>query len=261
MMKKLSVLITAVMMTTALAACTDKAAGDRLDVVKEKGVLRMGTEPTYPPMEFTDDNGKIIGFDADLMAHIASEMGLTLEVITTEFSGITEGLAADRFDAIAATMNITEERKEKVLFSEPYIDAVGLSIIVKPGSDINDFAGLTGKKIGIQQGTTSEDWTGTRDDLGDVTKYPRVTDALMDLSADRVDAVISDNVVAAYYMQEEGGNYLMLDELMEAGPVGIALPKDSPKLQAEVNKILADMMENGKMAELSEKWFGMNIYD
>lgn len=83
----------------------------------------------------------------------------------------------------------------------------------------------------------------------------------MDLSAGRVDAVVTDNVVGAYYMQEDGGNYIMIDELMEAGPVAIAIPMDSPELKAEIDRILAEMMENGKMAELSEKWFGMNIYE
>lgn len=259
--KKIALLLTAVVMTTTLAACSNSADGDRLDYVKEEGVLRVGTETTYPPMEFTDDTGKSIGFDIDMMEHIATEMGVTLEVISTDFAGITEGLAANRFDTIAATMNVTEERKQSVLFSEPYIDAVGLSIIVTPDSDIKSFADLAGKHLGIQQGSTTEDWTTTRDDLGEVTKYLRVADALMDLSAGRVDAVVTDNVVGAYYMKADAGDYVMIDELQEAGPVAIAIPKDSPKLKAEIDRILAEMKENGKMAELSEKWFGMNIYE
>lgn len=237
------------------------AATDRLDAVKSKGVLRVGTETTYPPMEFTDDTGKPTGFDIDMMQYIAERMGVTLQVITTDFAGITEGLSADRFDTIAATMNVTEDRKKRVLFSEPYIAAVGLSIIVTPGSDIKDFAGLSGKKLGIQQGSTTEDWTTTRSDLGEIKKYLKVADALMDLSAGRVDAVVTDNVVGAYYMKQNAANYVMLEELMEAGPVAIAIPMNSPKLKAEVDKILAEMKTNGKMAELSQKWFGMNIFE
>lgn len=247
---------------TAVTGCSNgEVDKDRLDVVKEKGVLRVGTETTYPPMEFTDDAGKPIGFDIDMMQYIADEMGLELEIITTDFAGITEGLAANRFDTIAATMNITEERKKSVLFSEPYIPAVGLSIILSTDNqDIKGFADLNGKILGIQQGSTTEDWTTTQTGLGEVKKYLKVSEALLDLSAKRVDAVVTDNVVGAYYMNQDASNYVMLDELTEAGPVAIAMPMNSPKLKAEVDRILADMVASGKMAELSQKWFGMDIF-
>lgn len=260
-LKTASLIIASTMVLASLSACSPAAAGDRLDAVKKAGKLRVGTETTYPPMEFTNDKQEIVGFDMDMMRHIAEKMGVTLEIVTTEFAGITEGLAANRFDTIAATMNITEARKKSVLFSEPYIPAVGLSIIVSPDNqDIKGFADLAGKKLGIQQGSTTEDWTATRTDLGGVQKYKLVAEALLDLSAGRVDAVVTDNVVGAYYMKTDATNYVMLDELMEAGPVGIAIPLDSPKLKAEIDKILAEMVTDGTMAQLSEKWFGMDIF-
>lgn len=259
--KKITVLLTAVMMTTMLAACSNTVEGDRLDYVKEQGVLRVGTETTYPPMEFIDEDGNPVGFDIDMMRHIATEMGVEMEVVSTDFAGITEGLSANRFDAIAATLNVTEDRKKSVLFTEPYIDAVGLSIIVTPESDIKSFADLAGKHIGVQQGSTADDWTSSQENLGEVTKYLRVADALMDLSAGRLDAIVTDNVVGAYYMKADAENYVMVDDLMEAGPVAIAVPMDSPKLKAEIDRILAEMMEDGTMAELSIKWFGFNIYE
>lgn len=259
-MKKISVLMTAVLLTAGLAACTPAGPVDRLDTVKKNGVLRVGTETTYPPMEFTDDTGKAIGFDIDMMQYIADKLGVKLQIITTDFAGITEGLAANRFDTIAATMNITEQRKQSVLFSEPYIPAVGLSIIVRPGSDIKGFADLTGKTLGIQQGSTTESWAEGKKELGEIKKYLKVAEALLDLSAGRVDAVVTDNVVGAYYMKLDAANYVMLDELAEAGPVGIAIPKDSPKLKEEIDKILKDMVTTGKMAELSQTWFGMDIF-
>lgn len=264
-MKKIKKVFSAVLASTmilaAMAGCSAPAAGDRLDAVKTAGTLRVGTETTYPPMEFTDDTGKAIGFDIDMMQHIADKMGLELEIITTDFAGITEGLSANRFDTIAATMNVTEDRKKKVLFSEPYIPAVGLSIITTPGNqEIKNFADLAGKTLGIQQGSTSEDWTTTRTDLGEVKKYLKVAEALLDLSAGRVDAVVTDNVVGAYYMKQDAANYVMLEELMEAGPVAIAMPLDSPQLKAEIDKVLAEMVTDGTMAALSEKWFGMDIF-
>lgn len=258
--RKIAVLMTAVLLTAGLAACTPAGPVDRLETIKKTGVMRVGTETTYPPMEFTDDTGKAIGFDIDMMQYIADKLGVKLQVITTDFAGITEGLAANRFDTIAATMNITEQRKQSVLFSEPYIPAVGLSIIVRPGSDIKGFADLAGKKLGIQQGSTTESWAEGKPELGEIKKYLKVAEALLDLSAGRVDAVVTDNVVGAYYMKLDASNYVMLDELAEAGPVGIAVPKDSPLLKAEIDKILNEMSTNGKMAELSQTWFGMDIF-
>lgn len=280
-MKKrlLSILTSSLLALSLLAGCSGGAAAttaagtggtgtttaasgtDRLDAVKKAGVLRVGTEATYPPMEFADESGKAVGFDIDMMQYVADKLGVKLELVMGDFAGLIQGLSVNRFDTIVATMNITEERKKNVLFSEPYIPAVGLSIIISTKTtDIKGFSDLSGKKLGIQLGSTTESWAATQSDLGEVKKYPRVAEALLDLSAGRIDAVVTDNVVGAYYMKQEASSYVMLDELKEAGPVGIAIPLDSPKLKEEIDKILAEMKSSGKMTELSEKWFGMDIY-
>ncbi len=260
--KKVLAVATLSVMALGISACEKKADpnADRLELVQSSKVLRLGTETTYPPMEFTDEQGNKIGFDIDMVTYIAEKLGAKLEIITTDFAGITEGLGANRYDVIAATMNITPEREEKVLFSKPYIEAVGLSIIVKNGNTaVTGFDSLSDKVIGIQQGTTSEDYVKDKT-FKEVKKYLKIADGLLDLKAGRVDAVITDNVVGAYYMKADVASYVMLEELYAAGPVGIAIPKNSPKLKAEVDKILDEMMTNGKMAEISIKWFGKDIF-
>lgn len=261
-MKKIIAALTLSIMAVGVTACTPKANpnADRLDKIKSTKVLRLGTEATYPPMEFTDEKGNKIGFDIEMINHIAEKLGAKMEIITTDFAGITEGLSADRFDVIAATMNITPEREKIVLFSKPYIEAVGLSVIVKSGNtDIKSFADLSDKVIGIQQGTTSEDYVKDKQ-YKEIKKYIKIADGLLDLKAGRVDAVITDNVVGAYYMKVDAASYVMLDELAEAGPVGIAIPMNSPQLKAEVDKVLDEMMKDGTFTELSMKWFGKDIY-
>lgn len=247
--------------TTSASSGTRAAGTDQLDAVRQAGVLRVGTEATYPPMEFADETGKAVGFDIDMMQYIADKLGVKLELVMGDFAGLIQGLSVNRYDTIVATMNITEERKKNVLFSEPYIPAVGLSIIISTKTtDIKGFSDLAGKKLGIQLGSTTDSWAATQTNLGEVKKYPRVAEALLDLSAGRIDAVVTDNVVGAYYMKKEASSYIMLEELKEAGPIGIAIPLDSPKLKEEIDKILAEMKSSGKMAELSQKWFGMDIY-
>ncbi|PKK40016.1 hypothetical protein ABB02_00810 [Clostridiaceae bacterium JG1575] len=263
MMKKIPALLMALTLVVSAAACSNSAAAgkDRLAQVQETKKLKVGMETTYPPMEFTDEKGSTIGFDVDLMAAIAQKLGVQMDVVPTDFAGITEGLAANRFDVIASGMNITEKRKESVLFSDPYIDAVGLSLILRPEEkDVKKFSDLAGKKIGLQQGSTADEWARSQSNLGEVKEYLSISEALLDLSAGRIQAVVTDNVVGAYYIKKDPKNYQMPKELLEAGPLGIAIPKDAPELKAQIDAALKTLKAEGTLANLSEKWFGTNIY-
>lgn len=262
LLKKAVSLMVVTMMAVGLSSCSSKPdlSKDRLEAVKSAKVLRLGTEATYPPMEFTDDSGKLVGFDIDMVTEIAKRMGLKIEVISTDFAGITEGLAANRFDVIAATMNITPKREESVLFSKPYIDKVGLSIVVKKGdTKVTGFGDLADKIVAVQQGSTGDEYAALKG-YKNVKKYIKISDGLLDLKAGRVDAVVTDNVVGAYYMLADKESYQMLDAIEEALPVGIAIPKNSPLLKAEVDKYLDEMVKDGTMSQLSQKWFGKDIF-
>src|SRR5690606_14687223 len=121
-------------------------------------------------------------------------------------------------------MNITEERKKIVLFSNPYME-VGQSIIIQPNNTaIKTFDDLKDKVIGVQQGSVSDEYITSRKDSKEIKKYAKVADALQDLSAGRVQAVVTDNVVGAYYMKVDPSKYVMLDALYDAGVIGIAIP-------------------------------------
>lgn len=244
-----------------LAGCTPSSKGERLDQVKKDRLLRVATETTYPPMEFIDEQGQAIGFDMDVMKEIGKNMGVKVEFVSTNFDGMTTGLLANRYDVIAASMTITEERKKKILFSNPYIDAVGLAVIVKAEDDkTKGFDDLKGKKIGIQQGSTSETYVETRPDLGEVKRYIGITEALSDLAAGRSQAVITDSVVGDYFMKENKSTYKMLPEMVDAAPLGYGLPLNSPALKAEIDKQLKVLKDSGTLSRFSLKWFGRDIY-
>lgn len=234
--------------------------GERLRTIEKTKLIRVATESVYPPMEFMDEAGKVVGFDMDLMAAIAQALGWKLEIITTDFAGITEGLGANRYDAIIAGMTITDERKEKVLFSEPYIDAVGLSLVVAADEPkLAGFDDIRGKIIGVQQGSSAESYALNDPSIKEVKMYPTNAEAMLDLWAKRVDGVILDNVVGAYYMKQNASRYKLLPEIEEAGPIGIAIPIDSPELKAKIDGVLKAMKADGRLDKIAEKWFGHDL--
>ena len=248
-----------IIFSTACEAKTDPNV-DSLVNIKNNKVLRIATEATYPPMEFLDMDGNVVGFEIDMSKAIAERIGVKLEIINTDFAGITEGLKSNRYDVVIATMNITPEREKSVLFSKAYIDEVGLSIVTRSkDTSINDFNNLSDKTIGIQQGSVAESFVEGKS-FKDVKKYVRIADSFTDLKAGRIDAVVSDNVVGAYYMSKDQVNFRMVDKLLDAGPVGIAMKTNSPELKIEIDKILSDMKADGTLSEISLKWFGKDIY-
>lgn len=260
--KKLLSVILALPLAITIAGCEAKVDpnADSLDNVINNKVLRIATEATYPPMEFIDDKGDVVGFEIDLANEIAKELGVKPEIINADFAGITEGLNSNRYDAILATMNVTEERKQKVLFSVPYIDAVGLSIITQSKeTSISSENDILGKTVGIQQGSVAEEYVNGKN-FKEVKKYVRVSDAFSDLKAGRINAIVTDNVVGNYYMSKDAQSFKMLDKLIDAGPVAIAVKKNSTKLATRINEILKKLKDNGTLSTISMKWFGKDIY-
>lgn len=261
-LKKLSAGILVILISMTASACEKKTDPnvDSLVNVKNNNILRIATEATYPPMEFLDIDGNVVGFEIEMAKAIAKKLGVELGIVNTDFSGITEGLKSNRYDVVIATMNITDERKKSVLFSDPYIDEVGLSVITQiNNTSINDFPDTDGKVIGIQQGSVAESWAEGKD-FKEVKRYIRIADAFTDLRAGRVEAVVTDNVVGAYYMSKDAKSFRMVDKLFDAGPVGIAMKMNSPELKKELDRILKELKDEGILSAISIKWFGKDIY-
>lgn len=261
MKKVLSLLLLTIIVLITAAGCSKKEANlSTLESIKKAGVITFGTDDSFPPMEYRDEQNNLIGFDVDLASAIGEKLGVKAKFTTTDFSGITEALKAGKFDAILATLSITDERKEKILFSDPYI-MEGQIVAVKAGNAaINKPADLAGKVAATQLGSTSEQAAKKIQGLKEYKAYDKVTEAFHDLEIGRIDAVVVDELVGRYYISKSPQDYKVLDEKLSDEPVGIGFRKEDTELRDAVQKAVNDLKADGTLSKISMKWFGTDIY-
>lgn len=267
--KIISVLCSVILASGVLVACQNNKGTEgakstenlnSLERVKKAGVLTIGLNDTYPPMEFRDESQKLVGFDIDLGEEIAKKLGVKSEVKTNDWKGIILSLKSKKFDMILSCMTITDERKKEIDFSEPYIVG-GQRIVVKKGNNnIKTAEDLKGKKIGVQLGTTGEMAANKIQGIKEIKKYDGITEAFNDLAVGRIEAVIADGQVGGFYLKKKGDDLILLDAKLSEEPVGIGFRKEDKELRDAVQKALNELKADGTLSKLSEKWFGFDIY-
>lgn len=225
----------------------------------KRDVLRVGTEATFPPFEFTDDDDNIIGFDIDIIEYIAEDNGWDIEVIHLPFDSLIESLETDKLDIVVAAMTILPDRAERVLFSEPYYDASQV-MVVRENEDrifaVEDIADL-GLKVAVQMGTTGAfEGEGIFGDENhpNLKQFKRANEAFLELKNGRADLVIIDEPVAKNYLAQLGGMKLLGNPFTNE-QYGIAVQKTDTKTMAKINASLEKMVSCGAYDALFKKWF------
>lgn len=232
-----------VLVATTLAGCG--AVGAKKVVV--------ATDATWAPFEFVDEKTKdLIGFDIDLMKAIAKEGGFEIEFKNVPFDPLLAGMAAGTYDAAISSITITDERKQGMLFSDPYYAAGQLVAVQGANTTIKSQTDLKGKKVGAQVGTTGADEAKK---LGAVVKtYDDIGSAFLDLINGQIDAVVSDNPVAAGYVQKYQGKVKTAGAPFTNEQYGIAVKKGNTDLLAKINKGLKAVIAKGLIKEYDAKW-------
>lgn len=261
MKKILSLLLLTIIVLITAAGCSKKETSlNSLESIKKAGVMTVGLDDSFPPMEYRDEKNNLVGFDIDLGNAIGEKLGVKVEYSATDFSGIIEALKAGKFNIILSTLSITDERKEKILFSDPYV-MEGQIVAVKAGNaSITKAADLTGKIVAAQLGSTSEEAAKKLEGLKELKAYDKVTEAFHDLQIGRVDAVVVDELVGRYYISKAPNDYKVLDEKLTDEPVGIGFKKEDTELKDAVQKAFDDLKADGTLSKISNKWFGTDIY-
>lgn len=263
MKKILAILLTTAIAITLFAGCSksknNTAVDNSLERVQKAGKLTIGVDDSYPPMEYRDESNNLVGFDVDLGNAIAGKLGVKAEWIPTDWNGVVLALNASKFDIVLSAMSITDERKNEIDFAGPYIDG-GQIIVVKSGSSIKTSADLKDKVLGCQLGATGEQAAMKIQGTKEVKKYDKITEAFHDLTAGRIDAVIVDGQVGGYYTKKEPNAFVILEEKLTKEPEGIGVRKADKKLNAAIQKALDDLKADGTLTNLSNKWFGYDIY-
>jgi polar amino acid transport system substrate-binding protein len=250
--------VAAVLAVVLVPVLLVSAEAGGIERVKKAGVLRVGSDITYPPFEFMEA-GKPAGFDVEVAQEVAKALGVKLEYVNTAWDGIFAALKAGKFDMLLSGITITEERMKSfdLVFSEPYFES-GQGVAVRLGEKrIKKQADLTGKVVGVQINTTGQAAAEKVKGVKEIKKYEQLPEAYLDLKAGRLDAVVADYPVIVANAKEDG-KFTPVRGLQLGQPelLGIPVRKDEADLLTVVNKTVRDLKKSGKYGQMKQKWFG-----
>lgn len=236
------------------AACSNNSKD------KKNDTLVIGIDDKFAPMGFRDENNEIVGFDIDYAKAAAEKMNMSIEFQPIDWKTKESELSSGRIDLIWNGYTITEDRKEKVLFTQPYLKNAQV-VVTLADSKLTKLADLEGKVVGLQSLSSASDALNAnpiKSKIKEVTEFSDNVLALSDLKSGRLDAVVIDEIVIDYYMTREQDSFKVLDESLAPEEYGIGVKKGNEALLEKLQKALDEMNEDGTSAEISEKWFGEN---
>ncbi len=234
----------------AISGCSGSDNGD--------GKLVIGIDDKFAPMGFRDENNEIVGFDIDYAKAAADKMGKEVTFQPIDWSAKESELNSGRIDMIWNGYTITDERKEKVLFTKPYLENSQV-VVVPADSELAQLSDLAGKEVGLQSLSSAADALNAspiKDEVAGVSEFSDNVLALTDLKSGRLDGVVIDEVVARYYMSIEPDTYKLLDESLAPEQYGVGIKKGNEELLDELQNALDELSSDGTAAEISTKWFG-----
>ncbi|WP_434511156.1 transporter substrate-binding domain-containing protein [Desulfitobacterium sp. AusDCA] len=262
MNKIVALAMTVVMSGLLLAGCGSTNAGTTATTSDAPQKIVVGLDDNFPPMGFRDEKNNLVGFDIDLATEAAKRLGMQVEFKPIDWNSKEVELNSKKIDVLWNGLTITEERKKNIAFTKAYMENRQI-IVVLPNSNIKTKANLAGKTVGVQDGSSSVDAlnndAATLKTFKELKKYSDNVNALLDLKAGRVDAVVVDEIVGRYYTNKKPGEYTILSDNFGSEEYGVGLRKEDTQLLEKIQKALDDMKKDGKAAEISQKWFGENI--
>lgn len=232
--------------------------------IQESGVIRVGSDLAYAPMEYLDDDGEPIGFDVELADLLEPHLGVQFEWNNAQFDGLITQLKSDRIDVAISGMSDTAERQQEIDFVD-YYNAGGVLLVPKgnPGG-LTGAADLCGKTVAVQRGTTAEEvsqaQSQTCEDEGkepvEVLAFDRETEAMLQVKNGRADSGMQDYPIAAYNARTSGGgnDFEVVGDQIEAGPLGIGVSKDNTELRDALQQAVQAIMDSGDYQELIDAY-------
>lgn len=216
--------------------------------------IRVAIDPTFPPMEFMQDNQRT-GFDVDLADALAKKMGRPLAYTDMDFKAMVPSVLAGRQDIVLSAIYITDERKKVVDFTDAYFTA-GLVVMVKNGEQsIKSPKDLAGKRVAVQVGTKSVKVMNDEYPTAKLVEVEKNEEMFNSLEAGRADAVVTGKPAALLYSKTRGTTQV-LSEPLTREDYGIAVSKRQPELRQQLNDALKAVKADGTYDALLKKWFG-----
>ena len=248
----------AVAATLQIAAVAAAHAGENLDQIKSAGVFKIGTEGTYAPFTYHDASGALVGFDVEIGKEIAKRLGVKAEFLEGKWDGLIAGIDAKRYDAVINQVGITEARKAKYDFSEPYIASKAVLIVSGKNADIKGFADLKGKKSA--QSLTSNFGKIAEKNGAELVGTDGFDQSIQLVLNGRADATINDSLSFYDFKKHKpDADVKIVAEEEKADYSGVIVRKGDPELVAAINKALAEIKADGTYKKISETYFGTDV--
>jgi arginine/ornithine transport system substrate-binding protein len=251
------------LLCAALLALAAPVAG-----AKDWKKVRIGVEGAYPPFSSVTADGKLVGFDIDIANALCEEMGAECTLVQQDWDGIIPALLARKYDAIIASMSITEERKKKVAFTDKYYQTPA-KFARRKGSGIEiGKTGLKGKTVGVQRATTHDNFISA--EFGEavaIKRYGTQDEAYLDAVAGRLDLLLADSVAMkeGFLATDKGKEWEFVgpgytDRKYFGDGAGIAVRKRDQDLVAKLNAAITAIRANGTYDAIAKKYFEFDVY-
>lgn len=230
--------------------------------------IRIATEGAYAPFNYVEPSGELAGFDVDIAKALCAELKAECTIVKQDWDGMIPALMARKFDAIVASMSITEERKQKVDFTDKYYQTPA-RLVAKSGTVVANLPDdLKGKKIGVQRETIHDKFaTDNWGEIAEIVRYGTQDEANLDLVSGRVDFIIADSVALndGFLKTDQGKGFEFVgpeftDPKWFGVGAGIAVRKQDTDLTAALNKAIAAIRANGVYDQIARKYFDFNVY-
>jgi polar amino acid transport system substrate-binding protein len=261
-MKHRIILVLVIILALVLGGCQQAEETTVLDKIQAANKAVVGTSADYPPYEYVDETGNMIGFDIELMEEIANRMGVELEWQDMPFDSLIAAVQEGKIDMSISAFNYSEERDALVDFSDPYFVTEDAFIVAEGFTGaFNQAEDAANYRIGVQSGTVQDEWvTDELIDTGlmsesNLSRYERVDQAALDLQVGRIDILLADDVPAEAIVSQFEGLMIIHKDMLYTGPINIVIPEGESELQAELNRIIAELQAEGFMDELAQKYF------
>ncbi|MDP2619946.1 MAG: ABC transporter substrate-binding protein [Hyphomicrobiales bacterium] len=230
---------------------------------KDWTTVRIGTEGAYPPFNYVDTNNELQGFDIDIAKALCAQMKVECVFVAQDWDGIIPALLANKYDAIVASMSITDERKQTVDFTEKYYTNA-LTFVAPKAAGVTGVtpADFAGKTLGAQSATVSANFLEDNYKDSSIKLYATQDEAYLDLANGRLDAVLADTGPSLLWLRSENGSCCQFvgDAVVKDDAIGIAVRKEDGDLRDMLNEAIAAIRANGTYAEINAKYFPFSIY-
>ncbi|WP_074380752.1 transporter substrate-binding domain-containing protein [Bartonella doshiae] len=227
--------------------------------------LKIASDASYPPFSYIDSNNELQGFDIDISYALCKKMNVECTIVTQAFEGMIPGLLAKKYDAVVSSLAPTQERLQKIDFTDAYYNTA-LAVLVTKDSEIKEISAqaFKNKNLGVQSNTTQAAYAEDHyaPEGVNIKLYPTAIEVNRDLLSHRLDLMISDKIQALNWLENEGKDCCkLLGTLEEMNfPIAIALRKNNSDLKNKLNAAIKEIRLDGTYDKIMKKYFTFDIY-